>query len=173
MKNTDQQQRWKLLSDWIQLKLNSNRPILDLIEIKVMLLLNIYYDYYCNNQLALINTLLELIENILELPSEELRVFRVLIQPERFMVGYPLGNNNNDDNNFLNNLFKLDCQDEFELSIRHMLVNLMAMILLGGKQSFLWTFAFQPSTLQNTFGIYYFLYIRCIFHIFLFHQLAH
>ncbi|CAF2853244.1 unnamed protein product [Rotaria sp. Silwood2] len=28
----------------------------------------------------------------------------------------------------------------------------MAMILMGGKQSFLWTFAFHPLTLQNTFG---------------------
>ncbi|CAF4450175.1 unnamed protein product, partial [Rotaria sp. Silwood2] len=34
----------------------------------------------------------------------------------------------------------------------HMLVNLMAMILLGGEKSFLWTFMFQPLTLQNTFG---------------------
>ena len=58
------------------------------------------------------------------------------------------------DKNFLNDLFKLDCKDEFELSLRHMLVNLMAMILLGGEQSFFWTFMFQPSTLQNTFGNY-------------------
>jgi hypothetical protein len=41
-----------------------------------------------------------------------------------------------------------------------MLVNLMAMILLGGKQSFLWTFVFEPSTLQNTFGEFSFLSIH-------------
>ncbi|CAF4391759.1 unnamed protein product, partial [Rotaria magnacalcarata] len=57
-----------------------------------------------------------------------------------------------DDKNFLNDLFKLDYNDEFELSLRHMLVNLVAMVLLGGKESFLWTFMFEPLTLQNTFG---------------------
>ena len=40
-----------------------------------MLLLNIYYDYYCNNKLALISSLLEIIENVLQLSSEEFRVF--------------------------------------------------------------------------------------------------
>jgi hypothetical protein len=147
-KNTEKNQ-WKTLSDWIQLKLNSNPIELQLNEIKVMLLLNIYYDYYCNNQLSLIHTLLDKIENILQLSSEELQVFRVFIQPEQFMIGYSLRNN---DNNLLNNLFQLDCKDEFELTLRHMLVNLIAMILLGGKQSFLWTFVFQPLTLKNTFG---------------------
>jgi hypothetical protein len=68
------------------------------------------------------------------------------------MIGYSIENNNDIDKNFLNDIFKLDCEDEFELSLRHMLVNLLAMILLGGKQSFLWTFVFQPSILQNTFG---------------------
>ncbi|CAF3616791.1 unnamed protein product [Rotaria sp. Silwood2] len=67
------------------------------------------------------------------------------------MIGYAR-DNNTADKNFLNDLFKLDCNDEFDLSLRHMLVNLMAMILLGGEKSFLWTFMFQPLTLQNTFG---------------------
>ncbi|CAF2707124.1 unnamed protein product [Rotaria sp. Silwood2] len=119
-----------------------------------MLLLIIYYEYYCNNQLSSINTLLDIIENNLQLLSEELRLFRVFIKPEQYMIGYTRENNNNNnrDKNFLNDLFKLDCKDEFQLSLRHMLVNLMAMILLGGQQSFLWTFMFQPLTLQNTFG---------------------
>jgi hypothetical protein len=67
------------------------------------------------------------------------------------MVGYPR-RNDNAETNFLNNLFTLDCKDEDELGIRHSLVNLLAMILMGSKQSFLWTFAFHPSTLPNTFG---------------------
>ncbi|CAF4596956.1 unnamed protein product, partial [Rotaria sp. Silwood2] len=69
------------------------------------------------------------------------------------MIGYP-NNDNNEDSNFLNSLFKLDYKVEDEtwkLSIRHLLVNLMAMILMGGEQSFLWTFAFQPLTLEHTF----------------------
>ena len=78
-------------------------------------------------------------------------VFRALIQPEESMIGYPRANDN-EERNSLNTLFALDCQDEDELPIRHGLVNLMAMILMGGKQSFLWTFAFQPLALQNTFG---------------------
>jgi hypothetical protein len=148
---TNDQQRWKLLTDWIQLKLNSNPPLLNSTEIKVMLLLNIYYDYYCNNQLILLDTLLAVIENTLEPSPEELRVFRAFLQPEQYLIGYSLMNNNVDKNQ-LNNLFKLDCTDEDELNIRHSLVNLLAMILLGGKQNFLWTFTFEPLKLQSTFG---------------------
>ncbi|CAF1513265.1 unnamed protein product [Adineta ricciae] len=136
-------QQWNILSDWIQLQQNPN-----LTEIKVMLLLNIYYDYYCTNQLASLNTLLPFIENTLEPLPEELRVFRALLQPEQHMIGY----SRNQEENFLNHLFRVDCKDEDELPIRHSLVNLLAMILLGGKQNFLWTFTFQPLTLQNTFG---------------------
>jgi hypothetical protein len=145
------EQRWKNLSDWIDLQLNVNPPTLELKEIKVMLLLNIYYDYYCNNQLASVSTLLPLIENVLQPLPEELQVFRAFLQPEQFMVGYPR-RNDNAETNFLNNLFTLDCKDEDELCIRHSLVNLLAMILMGNKQNFLWTFAFHPSTLQNTYG---------------------
>jgi hypothetical protein len=150
IKANDLQQRWKPLSDWIQLKLNANPPILNSTEIKVMLLLNIYYDYYCNNRLASLDTLLVIIENTLQPLPEELRVFRVFLQPEQYMIDYPRGNNA--VKNHLNHLFKLDCTDEDELAIRHSLVNLLAMILLSGKQNFLWTFTFEPLTLQNTFG---------------------
>ncbi|CAF2053256.1 unnamed protein product, partial [Rotaria magnacalcarata] len=145
------EERWKKLSDWVQLQQNMNPPMLDLKEIKIMLLLNIYYDYYCNNQLESLNTLIVFIESTLEPSPEELLVFRVMLQPEHFMIGYPR-RNENIENNFLNNLFKLDCQHEDELCIRHSLVNLIAMIFMGGKQSFLWTFAFNPLKLQNTFG---------------------
>ena len=145
------QQQWNELSDWIALKRQANPPLLELNQVKVMLLLNIYYEYYCSNRLAAVKSLLTVIETTLQPLEEETRVFRALIQPEQFMVGYPRANGN-EERNFLNNLFALDCQDEDELSIRHCMVNLLAMILLGGKQSFLWTFAFQPLTLQNTFG---------------------
>ncbi|CAF1548130.1 unnamed protein product [Didymodactylos carnosus] len=91
------------------------------------------------------------VEGLLQLDSDEIRVFRALLEPEQYMIGYPKVNNN-DEPNALNNLFKLDCKDDDELCIRHTLVNLMAMIILGGKNNFLWTFAFSPLTLQNTFG---------------------
>ncbi len=152
VQNNITENRWQLLSEWVQSKLNSDAVPLQLNEIKAMLLLNIYYDYYCDNQLPSISTLLEVVEGTLKLSSEELRVFRVFIKPEQFMIGYPVENNNNTGKNFVNDIFKVDCQEEFEISIRHMLVNLMVMILLGGKQSFLWTFVFEPLTLQNTFG---------------------
>ncbi|CAF2108222.1 unnamed protein product [Rotaria magnacalcarata] len=153
VKSNTEENQWGILSDWIQLKLNSDPIQLQLKEIKVIILLIIYYEYYCNNQLSSINTLLEMVENTLQLSPEELRLFRVIIRPEQFMIGYQGDNNNNNaDKNFLNGLFKLDCNDEFDLSLRHMLVNLMAMILLGGEKSFLWTFMFQPLTLENTFG---------------------
>jgi hypothetical protein len=145
--NNQQQQRWKYLSDWIQLKLNSNSSIINSTEIKVMLLLNIYYNYYCNNQLKSLDNLLITIENTLQLLPEELRVFQVFLQPEQYMIGY-----NNVEKNCVNELFKLDCKDNHELNIRHSLVNLLAMILLSGKQNFLWTFAFEPLKLQNTLG---------------------
>jgi hypothetical protein len=164
--NVNNEQRWKNLLDWIELKRNTNPPMLELKEIKVMLLLNIYYDYYCNNQLASVSTLLPFIENTLQPLPEEIRVFRAFLQPEQFMIGYPT-RNDNADQNFLNSLFSVDCKDEDELCIRHLLVNLLAMILMGGKQSFLWTFAFQPLTLQNTFGIYN--HILFIFQLFFFY----
>ncbi|CAM4970115.1 unnamed protein product [Rotaria socialis] len=149
LESETEENQWDILSEWIQSKLDSDSVPLKLKEIKVMLLLVIYYEYYCNNQLSVIDSLLDLIENTLKLSSVELRLFRVFIRPEQFMIGYA---SDNDDKNFLNDLFKLDSNDEFELSLRHMLVNLVAMVLLGGKESFLWTFMFQPLTLQNTFG---------------------
>ena len=146
-----QEQRWKPFVDWIQSKMNENPPDLKLNEMKAMLLLYIYYNYYCTNQLASITTLLETIENTLHPSSEELRVFRAFLQPEQYMIGY--SNMNADtDKNYLNSLFELNCTDGDELGIRHSLVNLLVMILLGGKQSFLWTFTFEPLTLQNTYG---------------------
>ena len=146
------EQRWKDLSEWIALKHQTNpTALLDLTQIKVMLLLNIYYEYYCNHRLAVVKSLLTLIESTLQPLPEEMLVFRALIQPEESMIGYPRANNN-EERNALNTLFALDCKDEDELPIRHGLVNLVAMILMGGKQSFLWTFAFQPLALQNTFG---------------------
>ncbi len=69
------------------------------------------------------------------------------------MIGYSTVNDNV-DKNCLNNLFKVDCKNDNELNIRHSLVNLLAMILLSGKQNFLWTFTFEPLKLQNTFGKY-------------------
>ncbi|CAF3675518.1 unnamed protein product [Rotaria sp. Silwood1] len=47
--------------------------------------------------------------------------------------------------------YELDCKAADELCIRHLLVNLMAMIIKGGAKSFLWTFAFQPLAIENTF----------------------
>ena len=135
--------QWRTFQEWIQLKLISD----SLIEIKVMLLLIIYYNYYCNNQLSSIQSLLPIIETSLTLSVEELQIFRAFINPEQFLIGHTLRNNN-----LLNKMFQLDCHDEFELNIRHMLVNLLAMIMLGGKQSFLWTFAFQTTNLPHTFG---------------------
>ncbi|CAF4215359.1 unnamed protein product, partial [Rotaria sp. Silwood2] len=154
VKDDVQEQLWTNLSNWIQSKLNIDEESnLKCNEIKAMILLKIYYDYYCNDQLTLVDKLLDIIENMLELSSDELRIFHVILKPEQFMIGYP-NNDNNEDSNFLNSLFKLDYKVEDEtwkLSIRHLLVNLMAMILMGGEQSFLWTFAFQPLTLEHTF----------------------
>ena len=147
----DQNEKWKALTDWIQSTQNADPCNPTLKEIKVMLLLKTYYNYYCANQLSLLNTLLELIENLLEPSAEELLVFRALLQPEKYMIGYTDAEVE-DDQNFLNKLFKPSCDAEDELAIRHSLVNLMTMILMGGEQNFLWTFAFKPITLENTYG---------------------
>ena len=149
--NINDEQRWTSLIDWIQSKLNSDPPLINAIEIKVMLLLNIYYNYYCHAQLKLLDHMLTMIENTLQLSDEEQRVFRVLLQPEQYMIGYSNENNAN-TKNYLNDLFHIDYHDEEQLPIRHMLVNLMAMILLSGKENTLWTFAFEPLKLENTYG---------------------
>ncbi|CAF1573843.1 unnamed protein product [Rotaria sp. Silwood1] len=143
--------RWKPLSDWIETKLHSDPVQLTSNEIKAMLVLNIYYNYYCSNQLLLVQPLLEIVNDTLEPLPEDLQVFQALLQPEQHIIGYS-EENVNEDINYLNRLFKLDCNEKDELGIRHCLVNLMAMILMGGKQSFLWTFAFEPLTLENTYG---------------------
>jgi hypothetical protein len=147
--NNDEQ-RWKPFTDWIVLNRQGNPPKLQLTEIKVIVLLNIYYEYFCQDRLESIHSLLPIIEKDLDLLLEERLVFRALSQPERCMIGYP--RNQQDERNILNDFFTPQCQNEDELRIRHCLVNLMAIILLGGKQNFLWSFAFQPLTLPHTHG---------------------
>ena len=138
---------------WIQSKVTPRAAVADrmLIEIKVMLLLIVYYNYYCTNQLNVLAGFLTVVENHLQLSPEEAVVFRAFLQPREFMVGYT-DRDDDPEKNFLSDLFHLTFDDEDELPIRHTLVNLLAMILLGGKQSFLWTFAFEPSKLSDTFG---------------------
>ncbi|CAF1142456.1 unnamed protein product, partial [Adineta ricciae] len=149
--NNDLDQRWIPLTDWIQTKLNSNPLVINAIEIKVMLLLNIYYEYFCTNKIDLLDQLLAAIDNTLQPCEEERRIFRIFLQPEQYVIGY-VKDDNHLDSNCLNDLFRPDCIENDELSIRHLLVNLLAMIMLGGKENFLWTFAFSPLTLQGTFG---------------------
>ncbi|CAF4930839.1 unnamed protein product, partial [Rotaria sp. Silwood1] len=151
IKNNDAAKRWIPLTDWITSKLNSNPPLVSATEIKVMLLLNIYYVYYCNAQLNSLDNILKIIEDKLQLCDEEQRVFRALLQPEQHMIGYP-NENNVKDNNYLNDLFKIDFKDDEQLPIRHTLVNLLAMILLGGKENTLWMFAFEPLKLEENYG---------------------
>ncbi|CAF5148292.1 unnamed protein product, partial [Rotaria sp. Silwood1] len=74
VKNNNIEQRWIPLTDWIQSNLNSNLPIINAIEIKVLLLLNIYYNYYCNDQLKSLDYLLTIIENTLQPSNEERQV---------------------------------------------------------------------------------------------------
>jgi hypothetical protein len=108
-------EKWKLLSGWIESKQNADPNDLTLKDIKIMILLK---DYYYNNQLGLLSTLLELIENILEPSVEEFRVLRALLQPEQYMIGYPDDDDRN-EHNFLNKLFQLDCNDEDDFAIQH------------------------------------------------------
>jgi hypothetical protein len=147
--NNDEQ-RWKPFTDWITLTRQENPLKVQLNEIKVIVLLNIYYEYFCQDRLKSIDALLPIIERDLDLLVEERLVFRALSQPEQSMIGYP--KNQHDERNTLNDFFTPQCRNEDELRIRHCLVNLIAMILLGGKQSFLWSFAFQPLTLLHTHG---------------------
>lgn len=146
--------QWTPLTVCLSTHLNSPTKQCKPEELKALLLLNIYYDYYCTNQLDSIQSMLTAVKTVLPLRSEEQLVFQALTDPEQYIIGYSA----NTRNNTLNNSFRLDCQDEFEISQRHLLVNLIVMILLGGPQSFLWTFAFQPSALQNTFGKIVFCY---------------
>ncbi|UJR16744.1 hypothetical protein I4U23_003644 [Adineta vaga] len=149
--NNESINQWRPLLDWIQLKLNTPADELQVTDIKVILLLNIYYNYYCNNQLHTLRALLNVIEQTLALSPEELRIFRCILDPEHYMIGYPQ-RTNTIDFNYLNHLFRLDCEAADELCIRHCLVNLLAMIIKGGKESFLWTFAFEPLSIEGTFG---------------------
>ncbi|CAF1123756.1 unnamed protein product [Didymodactylos carnosus] len=147
----DHTQRWMPLLNWFQTKLTSDPCLLESNEIKALMILIIYYNYYCADKLSTLNILLETLEShhaaMLKLSLEEQRLFRVLLKPTQYMIGY-----DDTEENYLNKLFKLDCKADDELSIRHSMVNLMAMIVLSGKNNFLWTFAFQPLSLQNTFG---------------------
>lgn len=151
VQNNELAQRWPPLADWIQSKLNENPSNVTAVEIKVMLLLTIYYDYYCNDRLAVLDQLLNIIENSLQLSDIERKIFLLFLNPEQNTIGYTK-HDDQADKNYLNDLFNLRCQDEDELPIRHILVNLLAMTLLSGKENCLWTFAFEPLTLQETFG---------------------
>ena len=147
----DPAQRWAPLINWIQSKLNARPPFPTVIEIKVMLLLNVYYNYYCINRLDSLDGLLPVLEHHLQATTEEMIVFRAFLKPAQFMVGYDTTADNTNQN-YLNDLFRLDFTENEGLAIRHVLVNLLAMILLAGKESFLWVFVFQPLKLTNTFG---------------------
>ncbi|CAF3815136.1 unnamed protein product, partial [Rotaria magnacalcarata] len=151
VKNNDPAQRWIPLTNWIRTKLTANPLVVNAVEIKVMILLNIYYNYYCNAQLNLLDNLLTVIENTLQPCEEEKRVFRAFLQPEQYMIGYPTGDNAQ-YKNYLNDLFEINFQDDKQLPMRHTLVNLLAMILLGGKENTLWMFAFDPLKLEGTYG---------------------
>ncbi|CAF3288496.1 unnamed protein product [Rotaria sp. Silwood2] len=116
--NNDEQ-RWKPFTDWIALNRQGNPPKIQLIEIKVIVLLHIYYEYLCQDRLQSIDSLLPIIERDLDLLVEERLVFRALSQPERSMIGYP--RNPQDERNTLNDFFTPQCQNEDELRIRHCL----------------------------------------------------
>ncbi|CAF1165379.1 unnamed protein product [Didymodactylos carnosus] len=140
---------WLPLINWINEQQNVEENRLDLNEIKSMLILKIYYDYYCQgeNNLMLLHELLETLQMNMEFSPEEIQVFRVLLEPVENMIGY-----NDEKQNYLNEIFKIDSTAEDELSIRHSLVNLISMIILSGKETFLWIFIFQPLLLQDTYG---------------------
>ena len=150
-RSNDPNQRWNLLIEWIQTALNLRPPFPTALEIKVMLLLNIYYNYYCTNRLKSLDGLLSVIKEHLQPNHEEWIVFSAFIEPDKCMFGYKITPGDPDENH-LNNLFHLDFDDQEYLAVRHVLVNLLAMILLAGKNSFLWTFAFEPSKLTDTYG---------------------
>ncbi|CAF1317311.1 unnamed protein product [Didymodactylos carnosus] len=140
---------WLPLINWINEQQNVEENRLNLNEIKSMLILKIYYDYYYQgeNNLMLLHELLETLQMNMEFSPEEIQVFRVLLEPVENMIGY-----NDEKQNYLNEIFKIDSTAEDELSIRHSLVNLISMIILSGKETFLWIFTFQPLLLQDTYG---------------------
>ena len=77
---TDPAQRWTLLINWIQAKLTARPPFPTTVEIKVMLLLNIYYNYYCTNRLESLGGLLPLIEHHLQTSARRIDCFSCVPQ---------------------------------------------------------------------------------------------
>ncbi|CAF1176839.1 unnamed protein product [Adineta ricciae] len=148
VRNQTDENRWELFDSHMRNQIHSTSTDLEKNKYKSILLLIIYYDYYCTNRLESIRALMNTIPDLLSLLEEEKLVFRALLDPEQFIVGY----HDEVEKNSLNEIFNLNCSTEFELALRHLMVNLMAMILLAGPQSFLWTFAFQPKRLENTYG---------------------
>ncbi|CAF1093606.1 unnamed protein product [Adineta steineri] len=139
---------WEELISWMRNLLDCEHSEIHNNQFKAMLLLNIYYDYYCTNRLESIRPLINILQESSFFSEKELSVFRALVDPEQYIIGY----NSPDNTNSINKLFNMNCQTEFEVSLRHVLVNLMAMILSSGARSFLWTFVFDPLTLEKTYG---------------------
>ncbi|CAF1180202.1 unnamed protein product, partial [Adineta ricciae] len=139
---------WQEVIHWMQNQVDCESPEMSVNQLKSMLFLNIYYDYYCTNQLESVRAFVDVLQELSFFSEEEFTVFRALVNPEQYIIGY----HSPDNANSINKLFQINCQTSFELSLRHLLVNLMAMILLGDEKSFLWTFAFDPLSLEHTYG---------------------
>ncbi|CAF1377761.1 unnamed protein product [Didymodactylos carnosus] len=121
-------EKWKPLTKWCTEQLLSDDARLRPNEIKAMLLLKIYYDYYCQADNENLHSIFEaLVEEVdeLELREEKERVFRAILEPEKYLIGY---NDDADETNVLNGLFKKTFRSEDELYLRHALMNLMASI---------------------------------------------
>ncbi|CAF0920656.1 unnamed protein product [Didymodactylos carnosus] len=137
--NTNNNIQWKPVIDWCNEQLQENRLLPN--EIKMLLFLTIYY----NSVLDKIN-FDQMIPALNFLP-EEIRVFKAVLMPEDFMIGY-----RESEKNALNNLFQTSNNSDDEIHIRHALFNLMAILILTGNNTFLWTFTFEPQKLHKTYG---------------------
>eukprot|EP00698_Gefionella_okellyi_P000162 TRINITY_DN10146_c0_g1_i2.p1 TRINITY_DN10146_c0_g1~~TRINITY_DN10146_c0_g1_i2.p1 ORF type:complete len:5535 (-),score=1671.40 TRINITY_DN10146_c0_g1_i2:10-15267(-) len=121
-------------------------------QLKMMLLLKVYHDYFCANNLMPLHPLLAIL--LQQLPSlqlqvHECRVLMAFIHPEQSMIGYARPDNQ------LNELFRAECHHRDDLPMRHALVNLLALVIghdVSPGRNFAWTHMFNPIALENTFG---------------------
>ncbi|CAF1586988.1 unnamed protein product, partial [Didymodactylos carnosus] len=99
--NKSESDNWTPLFTWCLEQLSLEDEPLFPNEIKMMLFLKIYYDYYCHENILSLSNLVESLQSVqqLELIEEELRVFKAILMPETYMIGY---NDHEEETNALN-----------------------------------------------------------------------
>eukprot|EP00042_Codosiga_hollandica_P059426 m.915115 g.915115 ORF g.915115 m.915115 type:complete len:2413 (+) comp60149_c0_seq1:3223-10461(+) len=141
------------LADWCGTFLAANHPELGLLDpagvVGMFVILKVYYFYFCAANLAALAPL-QLVQRLalvpgLQLTEPEWRVVRLFIEPHAVVRHW-------DQQYDLAKLFNPAVTDEYNISVRDLVVNMLAFVLGSRRQPmFMHTMLFRPLDICDTF----------------------